>query len=134
MRIGEAAVRSGVSAKTIRYYESIGLIRRPPRGDNAYRAFDEADVQILRFIQRARSFDFSLEDVAELLSLWRNPGRSAREVRELAMKHLERLEQRRLELQGLEDSIRDLVEKCGGGERPECPILEVLDEDGAAEE
>ena len=127
MRIGAAARVSGVPAKTIRYYESIGLIPKAERGDNAYRNYDEDDVAVLRFIQRARRFDFSIADVAELLSLWRDEERSAAQVRDIALAHLDALRAKRKELEAMERTIQDLVDRCHGGDRPDCPILADLD-------
>ena len=127
MRIGIAARASGVPAKTIRYYESIGLIQKAERGDNTYRHYDDDDVAVLRFIQRARSFDFSIADVAELLSLWRDESRTAAQVRDVAQAHLEVLRAKRAELEAMERTIQDLVDRCHGDDRPDCPILDRLD-------
>lgn len=127
MRIGTAARASGVPARTIRYYESIGLIPEAERGDNTYRHYDEEDVAVLRFIQRARSFDFSIPDVSELLSLWQDKTRSASDVRQIAQGHLEVLREKRRQLEAMENTIQDLVNRCHGGERPDCPILDSLD-------
>ena len=127
MRIGIAARASGVPAKTIRYYESIGLIQKAERGDNTYRHYDDDDVAVLRFIQRARSFDFSIADVAELLSLWRDESRTAAQVRDVAQAHLKVLRAKRAELEAMERTIQDLVDRCHGDDRPDCPILDRLD-------
>lgn len=127
LSIGEAAAAAGVSAKTIRYYERIGLIGAAPReADNNYRRFDEGDVAILRFIGRARRLGFSIADIRALLSLYRDRTRPSREVKRLAEAHLARIERKIAELQTLRAAIADLVARCHGDERPECPILDAL--------
>jgi MerR family copper efflux transcriptional regulator len=124
--IGQVARASGVPAKTIRYYEQIGLITPAARAANGYRLYDPDTVEVLRFIRRARALDFSLPEVTELLGLWRAPDRSAGEVRALAQRHLDRLEQKRIELEQLQASIRHLVDHCHGDDRPDCPIIDEL--------
>ena len=126
MNIGMVAARTGVPAKTIRYYESVGLIHSATRKANGYRAYDEIDVEVLRFIQRARGLGFSVEDVASLLALWRDKRRTSANVKSLALKHLERVEHKIRELESIRKSIRDLVRRCRGDDRPECPILDQL--------
>jgi MerR family gold-responsive transcriptional activator of gol and ges genes len=123
MNIGAAAGASGVSAKMIRYYESIGLLRPPARRQNSYRDYADSDVHELRFIGRARSLGFSIEEIGALLSLWRDKKRPSREVRRIASRHLEELEQRIAELQDMADALRTLVARCHGDARPACPIL-----------
>jgi len=124
--IGQVARASGVPAKTIRYYEQIGLIAPAERAANGYRLYDADTVEVLRFIRRARALDFSLPEVTELLSLWRAPQRSAREVRALAQRHLDQLEQKLTALRQLQASIQHLVEHCHGEDRPDCPIIDEL--------
>ncbi len=123
MKINEAAERSGVSAKMIRYYESIGLISPPPRRDNAYRDFGPQEVNELSFIRRARSLGFSVEEISRLLALWRDKGRPSREVKEIAARHIEDLERRIAEMQSMVESLRHLAKACHGDSRPDCPIL-----------
>jgi len=123
MKIGEAAERSSVSAKMIRYYESIGLLSPAPRRDNSYRDFDERDVHDLRFIRRARSLGFSVEEITRLLALWRDKERPSREVKEIASAHIDALTQRIAELQSMVSTLRHLSSHCHGDQRPNCPIL-----------
>ncbi|HVL72214.1 MAG TPA: Cu(I)-responsive transcriptional regulator [Beijerinckiaceae bacterium] len=126
MKIGAAAERSGVSTKMIRYYESIGLLAKAARRDNAYRDFDERDVHDLRFIRRARTLGFSVEEIARLLALWRDKGRPSREVKAIAEAHVADLEARIAEMQGMAATLRHLAHCCHGDERPDCPILDDL--------
>lgn len=126
MNIGTVASRSGVSAKTIRYYESIHLLPEPARSENGYRMYQQRDAEILRFVQQARRLGFSIKDVKSLLSLWRNRDRSSAEVKTLANRHVLETEARIRELQAIRDSLVHLIHTCRGDERPECPILEGL--------
>ena len=126
MNIGAAAEASGVSAKMIRHYEAIGLSSPPARRDNSYRDYGAQEVHELRFIGRARKLGFSMPEIAALLTLWRDKKRPSREVRRLAATHLEDLERRTVEMQGMASTLRDLVERCHGDERPDCPILDTL--------
>jgi Cu(I)-responsive transcriptional regulator len=126
MSIGEAASRSGVPAKTIRYYEEAGIIARASRDENRYRAYSETDVQTLRFIAHARSLGFSLKDVRALLSLYRDRRRASKEVKRLALKHVADLDRKIAELTAIRKAIADLARRCHGDQRPECPILDEL--------
>jgi Cu(I)-responsive transcriptional regulator len=123
MNIGEAAGASGVSAKMIRYYEQIGLIRPANRTDSNYRSFNDRDVNDLRFIKRARSLGFSVDEITNLLSLWRDRVRPSREVKAIADGHIADLEARIAEMQAMTDTLKSLSQGCVGDERPECPIL-----------
>lgn len=131
MNIGEASARSGVPAKTIRYYEQIGLLAMRPRGRNLYRNFSESDVAMLRFIGRARRLGFSVEDLRNLVALYRDRSRSSRDVKVLALQHLARIEQKIAQLQSLRHALADLIEGCQGNERPDCPIIDELSGDTA---
>lgn len=126
MNIGTAAARSGVPAKTIRYYESIGLIPRAARTGGNYRDYDDQDLQTLRFIQRARRLGFAVKDVASLLALWRDRRRASADVKRLAEDHIAEIDRRMEELRGMRNTLVHLVERCHGDERPDCPILEEL--------
>lgn len=126
MSIGEAAELSGVPPKTIRYYESIGLIAQAHRGENNYRSYAVRDVETLRFINRARSLGFSVRDVATLLALYRDPKRQAVEVQRIAREHLKAIDRKLAELHSLKVALNRLVKTCHGDERPDCPILEDL--------
>ena len=123
MNIGQAARATGVSAKMIRYYESVGLIRPADRTVSNYRDFSDRDVNELRFIKRSRALGFSVGEIARLLELWRDRARSSREVKAIAQQHVRDLDQRIAEMQAMADTLRHLAEACAGDERPECPIL-----------
>ena len=125
MKIGDVAEASGLPAKTIRYYEDIGLIR-PLRGENGYRDFAGADVHKLKFLARARSLGFSIKDCRTLLSLYEDRSRASADVKALAEAHLRRVDRKIAELEGLRGTLRHLVTQCHGDERPECPILDDL--------
>lgn len=123
MNIGEAATRSGVSAKMIRYYESIGLIASPARTAAQYRVYAADDVHTLRFVRRSRDLGFSLEETRELLALWRDKSRASADVKNLAMAHVRELEEKAAELKAMADTLRHLATHCHGDHRPDCPIL-----------
>ena len=123
MNIGEAATRSGVSAKMIRYYESIGLITAPARTAAQYRVYADDDVHTLRFVRRSRDLGFSLEETRELLALWRDKSRASADVKNLAMAHVRELEEKAAELKAMADTLRHLATHCHGDHRPDCPIL-----------
>jgi MerR family transcriptional regulator, copper efflux regulator len=125
MNIGEAAARSGVSAKMIRHYEAIGLLAAA-RGANGYRVYAERDVQVLRFIRHARDLGFPLEDVRRLLALWQDRHRASAEVKRLALAHVAALESKAESLHRMAGSLRHLAAHCHGDHRPDCPILEDL--------
>lgn len=124
--IGEAATRSGVPPKTIRFYEEAGIIKPALRSSNHYRAYSSADVQILRFIQRARALGFALKDIAALLELYRNDKRASRDVKRLALRHVTELDRKIAEMTAIRNTIATLAEHCHGNDRPECPILDEL--------
>lgn len=126
MNIGQAAAASGISAKMIRYYESIDLIPETRRSDAGYRKYTDNDLHTLRFIKRARKLGFSLEQIRELLSLWGNSHRASADVRAIATSHIDDLNKRIQELTEMRDTIGHLVQACAGNERPECPILHEL--------
>jgi len=130
MNIGEASKASGVTAKMIRYYESIDLIKAGKRTDSGYRIYGENDVHTLRFIKRARTLGFSLEQIKDLLSLWQDPGRASADVKAIARAHLEELETRIRELTEMRDTLKHLEHACSGDNRPECPILHSLEATG----
>lgn len=122
MNIAEASKRAGLPAKTIRYYEEIGLIR-PARGANGYRAFNPRDLHALVFLGHARSLGFSIEDCRTLLRLYDDPGRASADVRHVAEAHLGRIDRKIAELQAMRATLSELVEACAGDARPDCPIL-----------
>ena len=126
MNIGQAAEASGVSAKMIRYYESIGLIEAPSRTDSNYRVYDPDQVHVLRFIKRARTLGFSVEETSRLLGLWQDKSRASAEVKAVATAHIADLETKIAELQGMVSTLKHLAHCCGGDNRPNCPILDDL--------
>lgn len=128
MNIGTVAETSGVPAKTIRYYELIGLIKTAQRRPNGYRAYSEHDMRTLHFIKRARGLGFSVEEVRSLLDLWRDKSRSNAAVKTLASRHLKALDSKIEELEVMRSALRDLVRRCRGDARPDCPILGDLED------
>jgi Cu(I)-responsive transcriptional regulator len=124
--IGDAAERSGVSAKRIRHYESIGLIAEADRSEAGYRLYDAHQVEELGFIRRARDLGFSIEQIEDLLALWRDRERSSADVKRLAMEHVADLEARIVELQAMAGALKHLAATCHGDDRPECPIIQGL--------
>jgi MerR family copper efflux transcriptional regulator len=127
MTISDVAARTGVPPKTIRYYEDIRLIKPPERLENRYRTYGEADVQTLRFIHRARNLGFSLKDISALLVLYQDRARASREVKRLALDHVDALDRKIAELTAIRNAIADLAKRCRGDDRPDCPILDDLD-------
>lgn len=124
--IGQAARLSGVSAKMVRHYESLGLLRAVSRTDSGYRQYSEAEVHTLRFIKRARDLGFSMEEIGELVSLWQNRRRASANVRKIARRHADDLAARIAAMQEMRKTLEHLIHCCQGNDRPECPILEDL--------
>jgi MerR family gold-responsive transcriptional activator of gol and ges genes len=123
MNIGQASKASGVTAKMIRYYESVGLIRPADRKQSNYRDFSDRDVAELTFVKRARNLGFPVDEIARLLELWRDRGRPSREVKAIALRHVDDLDARIAEMQAMADDLRRLAHACAGDDRPDCPIL-----------
>ena len=123
LNIGQASARSGVSAKMIRHYESLGLLPVVRRTDAGYRQYGEREVHTLRFIHRARTLGFSMAEIAELLKLWQNKRRASADVKRIAMAHVADLEQRIAEMQSMKQTLTHLAHCCQGNSRPDCPIL-----------
>jgi MerR family transcriptional regulator, copper efflux regulator len=124
--IGEAAALSGVSAKMLRHYESIGLVPPPQRSVANYRLYSDAEVQRLAFIRRSRALGFSIKQIEALLALWNDPARASGEVKNLALAHVPELEHKIRELQAMQRALGHLARHCRGDQRPECPILDDL--------
>jgi Cu(I)-responsive transcriptional regulator len=124
--IGQAAAQSGVSAKMIRHYETLGLLPGVPRTDAGYRQYGEAQIHTLRFIRRARLLGFSMIEIAELLKLWQNQGRASADVKRIALAHVADLERRIAEMQAMRQTLQELASCCQGNQRPDCPILSGL--------
>ncbi|MEB0007128.1 MULTISPECIES: Cu(I)-responsive transcriptional regulator [unclassified Pseudomonas] len=133
MNIGQAAKNSGLSAKMIRYYESIGLLKAAHRSDSGYRLYGPEDLHTLAFIKRSRDLGFSLEEVAKLLTLWQDRQRASSDVKALARQHITALDQKISELASLRDTLQELVEHCQGDHRPDCPILKDLASGGCCD-
>jgi Cu(I)-responsive transcriptional regulator len=127
--IGQAAARSGVSAKMVRHYESLGLMPKVHRTESGYRQYTENDVHTLRFIRRARDLGFSMAEIAELLKLWQNKRRASADVKRIALAHAADLRRRIEEMEAMKRTLERLAECCHGDHRPDCPILDELAED-----
>lgn len=126
MNIGEVADKVGLPAKTIRYYEDIGLVT-PLRDPNGYRSFRAADMHKLAFLGRARALGFTIEDCRNLLALWDDEARASADVRAIAQEHLSQIEQKIADLEAIRDTLSHLVRECAGDQRPNCPILNKLE-------
>lgn len=131
LNIGGAAETSGISAKMIRHYERIGLIPAARRSGSGYRTYSRNDVHTLRFIRQARNLGFSMQQIRDLLALWRNPRRSSSKVKALALAHIENLDARISELETMKRALAHLAAHCHGDERPDCPILDGLSSEAA---
>ena len=127
MNIGQASNASGVSAKMIRYYESIDLIPPPARRESGYRRYERADIHRLAFIRRARDLGFSIDQIRALLRLWSDRHRSSAEVKTIALEHVAALKQRARELNEMADALKHLASACEGDSRPNCPIIKGLE-------
>ncbi len=128
MNIGQAAARSGVPPKTIRYYEEIGLIAPAARSNKGYRAYGDAEVHVLHFLQRARSLGFSVKECRQLLDLYRDPQRASADVKALTLGRIADIDRKLVELAAMRATLIKLAEACRGDQRPECPILEDLED------
>jgi Cu(I)-responsive transcriptional regulator len=128
MNIGEAAAASGVSAKMIRYYEQVGLIKRPLRSMAGYRVYSEPDIHALRFIRRARDLGFTVEQIGELMQLWQDRSRASADVKSIALEHVKVLEAKMREIEEMAKALKHLARNCHGDGRPDCPIIEELSE------
>ena len=124
--IGQAAAQSGVSAKMVRHYESLGLLPAVHRTEAGYRQYGEKEVHTLRFIHRARTLGFSMAEIAELLKLWQNKRRASADVKRIALAHVADLERRIAEMQAMRQTLVELAHCCVGDDRPDCPILSGL--------
>jgi len=125
MNIGDVATRSGLPAKTIRYYEEIGLIK-PLRDSNGYRAFRDSELHKLVFLARARALGFTIEDCRALLALYDNETRASADVKQIANEHLAKIEAKIADLNSMRDTLSHLITACAGDHRPDCPILRNL--------
>ena len=126
MNIGQAAQLSGLPAKTIRYYESIGLVRPAARRSSGYRDYDEGDARRLRFIAQARALGFVVEEVRALLALYEDKSRASADVKKLVMRHIGEIDRKIGDLRRLKSALGDLAKRCHGDDRPDCPILDEL--------
>ena len=126
VHIGSAAELSGISAKMVRHYESLGLLPRVTRTDSGYRQYSEAEVHTLRFIKRSRDLGFSMAEIAELVALWQNRRRTSASVKRIAQRHVDELAARIEAMQAMQRTLRQLLHHCHGDERPDCPILDDL--------
>jgi MerR family transcriptional regulator, copper efflux regulator len=124
--ISRAAALSGISAKMVRHYESLGLLPRVARTDSGYRQYTEADIHTLRFIKRSRDLGFSMAEIGELVTLWQNRRRTSASVKRIAQKHVDELATRIEAMQAMQRTLHQLLHLCHGDERPDCPILDDL--------
>lgn len=127
MNIGQAAQKSGLTAKMIRYYEATGLLRPAGRTESGYRQYGTQDLHVLAFIKRSRDLGFSLEEVGKLLALWQDRQRASADVKALAQSHIDELNRKIAALSALRDTLGELVQHCQGDHRPDCPILRDLE-------
>lgn len=123
MNIGEAARASGVSAKMIRYYDSIGLVPAAGRTGSGYRVYSASEVQVLRFIRRSRDLGFPVEKIEALLALWRDRARHSADVKRLAQEQIDGLDRKIAEMRAMKETLEHLAKACCGDHRPDCPIL-----------
>lgn len=126
MNISQAARESGLSPKTIRYYEQIGLVAAPARAANGYRDYDRRSLAELRFVHRARDVGFSVDECRQLLEIQRNPRRRSAHVKSMVLEKCSQIEERIARLRGMHDTLRSLASECSGDEGPECAILDEL--------
>ena len=126
LNIGAVAAQSGVSAKMVRHYESLGLLGAVARSESGYRQYGPADVHSLRFIKRGRDLGFSMKEIAELVGLWRDRRRASARVKRIAQRHVDDLAERIGALQSMQRTLETLVAGCAGDARPDCPILDDL--------
>ncbi|UWR14298.1 Cu(I)-responsive transcriptional regulator [Sulfitobacter sp. M368] len=126
MNISSAAEAAGLPVKTVRYYADIGLVDAPSRSEAGYRTYDDASVRKLGFVRRSREFGFSIEECRELLSLYQDRDRTSAEVKRIASKKLQDIEEKQRELQSLHEELEHLVKSCRGDQRPDCPIIDYL--------
>lgn len=126
MNIGQAAKATGISTKMIRYYESIGLVTAPHRTESGYRVYLDDDLSTLRFINQARDLGFSVEQMRDLLTLWRDGGRASADVKAIARSHIAVLEEKARALAAMSETLQHLAETCQGDDRPSCPIIEKI--------
>jgi len=123
MNVGQAATKSGLPIKTVRYYADIGLVEPMGRSEAGYRIYGDAEISKLVFIRRARAFDFSINDCRDLLDLYQDKSRSSRDVKTMALKRLEQIDEKLNELNKLRDELARVATECRGDNRPDCPIL-----------
>ncbi|MCA1368346.1 Cu(I)-responsive transcriptional regulator [Bradyrhizobium sp. BRP14] len=126
MNIGQASKASGISSKMIRYYEQIGLIRPALRTASSYRVYSDNDIHTLRFVRRARDLGFSVEQIKDLLTLWRDRSRTSADVKAVALEHIAELERKIAAIQEMAETLKHLASHCHGDDRPECPIIEEI--------
>ena len=126
MNISEAAKLSQVNSKMIRRYEELGIIPKAKRNLSGYRQYSESDIHTLKFVKRSRELGFSMKDIKQLVSLWRNKTRASSQVKAIALKHINELENKLMEIEGMLTTLKKLSQNCHGDQRPDCPILDEL--------
>lgn len=127
MNIGEASKLSHINSKMIRKYEELGIIPKAKRSPSGYRQYSESDIHILKFVKRSRELGFSMKNIKQLVSLWKNKTRSSSQVKSIALKHIKDLERKITETESMLKTLKHLAKNCHGDQRPDCPILDELD-------
>jgi MerR family mercuric resistance operon transcriptional regulator len=130
MKIGELAAATGCHFETIRYYEKVGLLPKPQRSASGYRAYRPGDIARVRFITRGRALGFSLDEIRSLLHLSESPGLACGDVDALARQHLVEVREKLAQLQRMEAELVATIERCRGGQRATCAVLESLAHEG----
>lgn len=126
LTIGALSKRTGCHIETIRYYERIGLLPRPPRSEGGHRLFGEGHLKRLLFVRRSRELGFTLDQVRELLRLVDGSNYSCAQVKAITLEHLGDVRKKVADLTILEKVLKDMVSRCEGGEVPDCPIIDAL--------
>lgn len=124
--IGKASRLTGVSAKMIRYYEEVGVLKKASRTDAGYRLYNQGHIQQLGFIRRSRNLGFSMTEIQSLLKFWLDTDRESRNVKQLALRHLQEINEKIVALEKMREILQQLADKCDGDDNPDCPILEGL--------
>ncbi len=126
MNIGKASKLSKLTVKAIRYYDNIGLVKPHQNISSGYREYNDEDVLKLKFVGKARKFNFSIDECRELLSLYENKSRPSKDVKKLTLEKISQINEKLKQLQNLKDELTYLADNCHGDDRPNCPILDAL--------
>ena len=126
MKIGKASKLSNLTVKAVRYYDNIGLVKPDQNIFSGYREYNDEDVLKLKFVGKARKFNFSIDECRELLSLYENKSRPSKDVKKLTLEKISQIDEKLKQLQNLKDELSYLADNCHGDDRPNCPILDAL--------